>query len=352
MINYTLPKPKDFEHNIDGKNTHLLTLTNRTGMQIALTDYGARLVSALVPDKYGNLVDVILGFDSIQGYLRAQEKYHGATAGRFCNRIANGKFTLEGQKYTLAQNNGSNSLHGGPGGFHERVWDRQVSFKKKIDFYYVSPDGEEGFPGELKTNVSYELTNENEIVIQFRATTDKTTVLNLTNHAYFNLNGEGNGDTQNHILHIPSEKFIPINAQQIPIGEEYPVRGTAFDFTTPKKIVKDLHAEEEQLRFAHGYDHTFVNIQPINTAAATAYAEQSGISLEVFTSEPGVHLYTGNFLTDDKGKSGHKYLKYGGFCLETQHYPDSPNHPDFPNVILHPGEVFESKTIYKFGVRK
>ncbi len=352
MTNYKLPNPANFEDHIDGKNTHLLTLTNRRGMQIALTDYGARLVSALVPDKHGNLIDVVLGFDSIQGYLNAQEKYHGTSVGRFCNRIAKGKFSLNAQEYTLEQNNGENSLHGGPGGFHNRVWDRQVSFKKKVDFYYVSPDGEEGFPGELKTNISYELTNENEIVIQFRATTNKTTVINLTNHAYFNLNGEGNGDILNHILHIPAVEFLPVNEKQIPIGKANAVQGTAFDFRTPKKIAEGITAEEEQLAYAKGFDHTFVNTQPLSQPAASAYSEQSGVKLDVFTTEPGIHLYTGNFLTDDQGKSGQRYLTHGGFCFETQHYPDSPNHPHFPSVILHPGEVFESQTIYTFSLKK
>ena len=352
MTNYKLPDSKDFEHNIQEKHTHLLTLANHTGMQIALTDYGARLVSALVPDKQGNLVDVVLGFDHIQGYLDAQEKYHGTTVGRFCNRIANGQFTLEGQKYTLEQNNGPNSLHGGSGGFHNRVWDHQMISKNKVNFHYTSADGEEGFPGELKANVSYELTEDNEIIIRFSATTDKTTIINLTNHAYFNLNGEGNGDILKHTLHVPSEKFIPINAQQISTGQENSVKETAFDFTSPKKIGEDIDSGEEQLQFAGGYDHTFVNVQPLNKAAAIAYADQSGISLEVLTSEPGIHLYTGNFLADDKGKDGHHYQVRGGFCLETQHYPDSPNHPHFPNVILRPGETFESTTIYKFGIQK
>lgn len=353
MINYKLPKPKDFLGNMQGKNTHLFILQNETGMQVALTDYGARLVSALIPDKHGNLVDVVLGFDTIQGYLSAQEQYHGATVGRYANRIADGKFTLEDQTYTLALNNGPNSLHGGIEAFHTKVWDRQVSnLKRKIDFYYVSPDGEEGFPGELKTNVSYELTNDNEIVIQFRASSHKTTVVNLTNHAYFNLNGEGNGDVLNHIVQIPSEEFLPINEKQIPIGNPSPVQDTPFDFTTSKKIVDGITDEEKQLQFANGYDHGFINTQPISLPAASAYSEESGIVLDVLTSEPSVHLYTGNFLADDKGKSGHQYLRYGGFCFEAQHYPDSPNQPQFPSVILRPGEVYTSTIIYRFGLRK
>src|SRR5690606_17894633 len=241
---------------------------------------------------------------------------------------------------TLEQNNGENSLHGGSGGFHNRVWDRQVSFNKKVDFYYVSSDGEEGFPGELKTHISYELTNDNEIIIQFRAKTNKTTIINLTNHAYFNLNGEGNGDILNHILHIPAVEFLPINVKQIPLGDILPVQGTPFDFTTPKKIVEGIGNEDEQLKYANGFDHTFVNTQPLSQPAASAYSEKSGIKLDVFTCEHGVHLYTGNLLTDDRGKGGQHYLRHGGFCLETQHYPDSTTHPHFPSVVLHPGEVF------------
>ncbi|HMR18407.1 MAG TPA: aldose epimerase family protein, partial [Sphingobacterium sp.] len=336
MANYKLPEPKDFLGNIHGKNTHLFVLTNEFGMQIALTDYGARLVSALIPDKHGNLVDVILGFGSIKGYLSAKEQYHGATIGRYANRIANGKFVLGDTTYELDLNNGPNSLHGGVEAFHTKVWDRQISnFKKRIDFYYVSPDGEEGFPGKLKTHVSYELTDNNEIVIRFRATTDKTTVVNLTNHAYFNLNGEGTGDVLHHLLHIPSEEYLPINKNQIPLGKPHRVQDTAFDFTSPRKIADSIsNQKEEQLQFANGYDHGFVNTQPFSVPAASAYSEQSGITLDVLTTEPSVHLYTGNFLADDLGKSGQKYLRHGGFCFEAQHYPDSPNQQQFPNVIL------------------
>ncbi|WP_312696993.1 aldose epimerase family protein [Sphingobacterium mizutaii] len=352
MTTYKLPLPKDFEGKLNGKNTHLITLTNRAGMQIALTDYGARLVSALVPDKNGDLIDVVLGFNSIQEYLQAKQYYHGATVGRFCNRIANGKFAIDGKEYTLAQNNGSNCLHGGVDGFHNRVWDRQVSFNKQVDFYYVSPDGEEGFPGELKTTVSYELSNENEIIIKYRATTNAPTVLNLTNHAYFNLNGEGNGDTLNHEVTILSDEFLPLNENQIPTGDIYPVEGTAFDFRQPKLLATDINSPEEQIQIANGYDHSFINKQPISEPIAKAFSKESGIELQVFTTEPSLHLYSGNFLDDDQGKSGKKYLRYGGLCFESQHYPDSPNQEKFPSVRLNPGEVFESETRYKFCIKK
>ncbi|MFD1769356.1 aldose epimerase family protein [Sphingobacterium suaedae] len=352
-MTYQLPLPKDFEYNIDGKNTHLILLRNRTGMQVAFTDYGARIVSILVPDKYGDLRDVVLGFNSIHKYIQADEQYHGATIGRFANRIANAEFALDGNTYRLEKNNGNNSLHGGPSGFHTKVWDRQVSFKKKVDFYYVSADGEEGFPGNLKVNVSFELTEANEIVIRYKAETDKKTVLNLTNHAYFNLNGEGHSDILNHILHIPSDQYLPVNENLIPKGGETPVTDTPFDFRTPKKISADIEKENIQLKRANGYDHTYVNTQPFSTAAATAFSQHSGIQLEVFTTEPGIQLYTGNFLSgNDTGKSGGKYTPRSAFCFETQHYPDSPNQPRFPSVILEAGEVFESETIYRFSLKK
>lgn len=353
MTNYKLPDFKDFTHNIDGKNTHLFVLRNRGGMQVAFTDYGARIVSILVPDKAGNLRDVVLGFNSIKEYLHAEEQYHGATIGRFANRIAKGQFTLGEDNYTLQQNNGQNSLHGGPAGFHSKVWDRRTSFKKKIDFCYISPDGEEGFPGNLKVYVSYELTEDNEIIIKYNAKTDKKTIVNLTNHAYFNLDGEGHGNILSHILHLPSDHFLPIDENQIPLEREASVEGTAFDFRSPKKVATDIDNDEEQLTLGNGYDHTFVNGQPISQVAASAYSPNSGIRLEVFTTEPGIQLYTGNFLSGkDTGKSGHKYFPRSAFCFETQHYPDSPNHPHFPSVVLEPGQILESETKYKFSLRK
>ena len=353
MIFYTLPDQKNFEHNIDGKNTHLFSLRNRLGMQVAFSDYGARIVSILVPDKVGNLRDVILGFGSIQTYLQAEEQYHGATVGRFANRIAQGQFHLDGEKFTLQKNNGSNSLHGGPTGFHNKVWDRRTSFKKKIDFSYVSTDGEEGFPGNLTVTVSYELTDDNEIIIKYKAETDKKTVINLTNHAYFNLNGEGQGDVLNHILHLPSDQFLPIDENQIPLESTLSVEGTAFDFRIPKELATHIDSDEEQIVRGNGYDHTFLNSRSVSEVAASAYSPDSGIQLDVFTTEPGIQLYTGNFLSGkDTGKSGKNYPSRSAFCFETQHYPDSPNRPDFPSVILEPDQVFESETRYKFSVRK
>ncbi|QBQ42512.1 galactose mutarotase [Sphingobacterium psychroaquaticum] len=353
MAHYRLPDTKNFEHKIDGKNTHLIVLRNRSGMQVAFTDYGARIVSILVPNKSGDLTDVVLGFDSIQDYLKADEQYHGATIGRFANRIAHGKFRLDDQTFTLAQNNGTNSLHGGPGGFHTKVWDRQVSFKKRVDFYYCSRDGEEGFPGNLRVSICYELSEDNMIIIKYKAETDKKTVINLTNHAYFNLNGEGHSDILNHILTIPSEHYLPIDEQQIPFGFMSPVEGTAFDFRTGKRIADEISNGEEQLERGSGYDHTFVNTQNLSRCAATAFSATTGIHLDVHTTEPGIQLYTGNFLTgNDIGKSGGRYTARTGFCFETQHFPDSPNHPEFPSVVLEPGMIFESETQYRFSLKK
>lgn len=352
MTVYNLPQIAAFESTINDKNTHLFILKNRAGMQIALTDYGARLVSALIPDKQGNLVDVVLGFDSIDKYLQAEESYHGASIGRVCNRIANGKFEIADSEYNLKQNNSTNSLHGGPEGFHTKVWDRQVSFKKKVDFYYISPDGEEGFPGNVTVNVQYELSNDNEIIIKFRATTDKSTILNLTNHAYFNLNGEGKGNILNHLAQINATEFLSINKNQIPDGNLTKVKGTAFDFTKPKEFGEQLNDNEDQLKYANGYDHSFVNNNVISQPAARVLSQETGIELEVFTDLPTIHLYTGNYLANDTGKSGAKYQQYGGFCLEAQKYIDSPNQPNFPSIELNPGEEFTATIIYKFNIIK
>lgn len=352
MTVFQLPQPSAFEGSISEKNTHLFILKNRSGMQIALTDYGARLVSALIPDKQGNLVDVVLGFDSIEKYLHAKEQYHGATIGRVCNRIANGSFQLGDTTYSLAQNNQNNTLHGGLQGFHTKVWDRQVSFKKKIDFYYISPDGEEGFPGKVTVNVNYELSSDNEIIIKFRATTDKSTILNMTNHAYFNLNGEGNGSILDHQAQINATEFIPINANQIPTGEIAAVEGTVFDFTTPKKFGDSINENNDQLQFANGFDHSFINKNTLDKVAASVFSEQTGIQLDIYTDLPTIHLYTGNYLSDDQGKSGKKYEQHGGFCLEAQHYTDSPNQPRFLPIVLNPGEEYNATIIYKFRIIK
>lgn len=357
MTHYTLPKARNFEHQISGKNTHLITLENSRGMAVALSDYGARIVSLVVPDKHGNPTDVVLGFDSIKGYLAADEQYHGVTVGRFANRIANGRFTIDGETFYIEPNNGANALHGGANGFHSRIWDRRIVYKEKADFYYVAADGEEGFPGKLSVMVKYRLTDNNELIISYRAQTDKPTVINLTNHAYFNLNGEGNGDIHNHILQIQAANYLPVDEHQIPTGVPAPVENTPFDFRTPKLIGQDIMQPDDQLIKGNGgYDHNYI----LDTEAlakkrpvATVRSPVTGINLEVLTTEPGLQFYTGNFLTGkDKGKRGNPYEKHGAFCLETQHFPDSPNQLDFPTTLLLPGHVFESQTIYRFSVVK
>lgn len=352
MTAYHLPNTDLFDKNINGKKSHLFTLQNRAGMQIALTDYGARLVSALVPDNKGNLIDVVLGFSSIEGYLDAKEKYHGATIGRVSNRIANGKFNLNGKEYILNQNNDTNNLHGGPQGFHTKLWDRQRSYSNRIDFYYVSADEEEGFPGEVKVNVSYELTNNNGIIIKYKAHSNKDTILNLTNHTYFNLNGEGNGTIIDHTLQIKSNYYLPIDDKQIPIGTIEPTKDTIFDFNQPKNIGQSLVLNEEQIRLANGLDHSFVNDTPISSPIASVESLETGIKLEALTDLPTIHLYTGNYLADDIGKSGKSYEKYGGFCLEAQHYIDSPNQKSFPPIELKANQEYNASIIYRFSIVK
>ncbi|WP_270089407.1 aldose epimerase family protein [Sphingobacterium sp. SYP-B4668] len=351
-MTYSLPPSKNFESTLSNKNTHLVVLKNDRGMQVALSDYGARIVSILVPDRKGNLIDVALGFDSIQKYYEADEQYHGVTAGRFANRIANGRFELNGKTYTLAQNNGINSLHGGPEGFHRKVWDRRISYEAHAEFYYISKDGEEGFPGNLSVVVSYTLTSENKIIIKYRAQTDEDTVINLTNHTYFNLNGEGNGDILNHHLKINSTEYIAVDEHQIP-SAILPIAGTAFDFSEFKTIAQDIRNEDHQLVAAKGYDHCFAVNTPISQPCASIFSPNSGVRMDVFTTEPGVQLYTANWMTgNDIGKSGHRYLAYTGFCLETQHFPDSPHQPEFPTTVLKKEEVFTSETHFSFSIEK
>lgn len=353
MYNYKLPKEKYFEHQIHEKNTHLLILRNSSGMEVAFTDYGARIVSIIVPSMQGHPTDVVLGFSHINHYLEAQEQYHGACIGRYAGRIAEGTFSLDSNSYTLAKNNGPNSLHGGKESFHTKVWDRRVHIGNSLEFYYSSPDGEEGFPGKLNACVIYTLTDDNKLIIQYRARTDKKTIVNLTNHTYFNLNGEGNGDILNHYVQLHADAYLPVNEHLIPKGEQQSVEGTAFDFRNYKPIYKDITQDDEQLKVARGYDHSFVNKESIATPAAAAYSLSTGIKLEVFTTEPGIHLYTGNFLSGaDSGKSGKSYLPYAGLCFETQHFPDSPNQLHFPSVVLEAGEEYISETHFKFSLHK
>lgn len=354
MPNYTLPNPADFDGNLSGKKTRLVVLKNSACATLALSNFGARIVSLLVPDNRGIPTDIVLGFPSIQAYLNAGEPYHGATIGRFANRIADGKFTILGDQYATAPNNGPNALHGGKNGFHQQVWDYRINQPQEVDFYYTSADGEAGFPGNLSVVVTYQITDDNELIIRYRAETDKPTVVNLTNHAFFNLNGEGNGDVLSHRLQLNADTYLPISHVQIPTGEIAEVEGTPFDFRNPKTLGHDIGRPDEQLANGRGYDHCYVlNPPAAGVPAATIVSPQTGIQLNVATTEPAIQLYSGNMLTgQDIGKQGNLYNKHSAFCLETQHFPDSPNHAHFPSTLLTPGHVFQSETIYQFSVAK
>jgi aldose 1-epimerase len=338
----------------DGKPVDLYTLTNQHGMEIRVMSYGGIVLSLRVPDKNGQFDDVTLGYESLDGYLK-KTAYFGAIIGRYGNRIANGKFTLDGKEYTLAKNNGPNSLHGGLKGFDKVVWEAEPFENPNgagVVFKYMSADGEEGFPGNLKARVTYTLTDQNELVLAYHATTDKATPINLTNHTYFNLAGDGKGDILGHVLTLNAERFTPVDNTLIPTGELWSVKDTPFDFTKPAVIGARIHDQNEQLLFAGGYDHDFViNRQGPGLALAARVEEPTtGRVMEVFTTEPGVQFYSGNFLDGTiTGKGGHVYKPRTGFCLETQHYPDSPNKPEFPSTILRPGETYDSKTAYKFS---
>jgi len=338
----------------DGTSVDLYTITNAQGMEIRATNYGGIVVSLRVPDKKGNLDDIALGFDDLKGYL-ANTPYFGAIIGRYGNRIANGKFKLDGKEYTLSRNNGPNSIHGGLKGFNKVVWQGepfQGPAGVGIILTYTSKDGEEGYPGNLKTKVTYTLTDKNEWIIDYEAVTDKATPVNLTEHTYFNLAGEGKGDVLGHILQLNSSRFTPVDQNLIPTGELRPVKSTPLDFTQPTAIGARIDADYEQLRLGRGYDHNFVIDRKDSDRVLAARVKEptSGRVLEVYTTEPGVQLYTGNFLDGTiTGKQGHVYKQRFGFCLETQHFPDSPNHPDFPTTILRPGQTYHSRTIYKMS---
>jgi len=327
-------------------------LTNRRGLRAKLTNWGACLLEMHTPDRHGALADITLGFDTLDGYF-APHPHFGVTTGRFANRIARGKFTLDGVTYTLAANNGPNHLHGGPTGFHARAWKAEAPGSgKNVRFSYTSADGEEGFPGTLEIATTYTLTDDDELRIDYEATTDKPTVLNLTNHAYWNLAGANAGSILAHEVTLHANRYVPVDAAGIPTGGFAPVSGGPMDFTTPKTLARDF----DQLRGKPGgYDHSYL-VGHAHEGALTLAAEVSepgsGRVLEVSTTEPAVHLYTGNFLDGSViGKGGHAYQKNDGFCLETQHFPDSPNHPEFPSTVLRPGQVFRSTTVHRFSVR-
>jgi aldose 1-epimerase len=345
-----MPRSEAFDKWLHHKKVDLFTLSNANGMQVCLTNYGCRIVSLSVPDAQKKPVDVVVGFDTLEDYLTATEVYHGATIGRYSNRIANGKFSIDGAEYTLAINNAPNHLHGGPTGFHTRVWDVKASSENSLTFAYTSADGEEGYPGKLQVEVHFELGHNNALRISYVAGTDKATVLNLTNHAYFNLNGQGSGTILNHLLEIRADAYTPVDQTLIPTGELAPVDNTPFDFRTAERIGARINNDHEQLRYGNGYDHNYVlttagNVQQV----ARVQADKSGIVMLVHTDQPGVQFYTGNFMSGENLIKGHVPDHFRtAFCLETQHYPDSPNQPHFPSTLLQPGEQFRSTTIYSF----
>ena len=339
---------------IDGKKVELITLTNNRGNTVKLTNYGATLVWLEVPDREGERENITFGYETLEEYVNG-DPYFGSVVGRYANRIANAKFTLDGVEYILTVNNPPNTLHGGPGGWHSVVWDTEIIEKEgekpKVKFTYISPDMEEGYPGEVTAEASYTWNDLNELVIEYKCSTDKKTVLNITNHAYFNLHGAGTGNILDHELTIAASKFTPVDAYLIPTGELRPVEGTPFDFRTPHVIGDRIEDDYEQLRLGLGYDHNFVldnNEEP----DAVVYDPESGRMIEMTTDQPGVQFYCGNFLDGlQKGHGGKVYEYRSGLCLETQHFPDSPNQPEFPSTVLEPGKPFTSTTVYKFSVK-
>jgi aldose 1-epimerase len=350
-------KKSAFGKTKDGQPVDLYTLTNAAGMEVAINNYGGVVVSIKTPDRNGKFADVVLGFDNFDGYLN-NAPFFGALVGRYGNRIAKARFTLDGHEYHLAANDNGNTLHGGLKGFDKRVWKaKDVSTKEApaVELAYLSKDGEEGYPGNLSVTVTYSLTPKNELKIDYAASTDKDTVLNLTNHSYFNLAGQGEGDILSHLMMINADRFTPVDATLIPTGELKSVAGTPLDFRKPTAIGARIDANDQQIKFGRGYDHNFVlNRKDGGLILAARVTEpSSGRVLEVFTTQPGLQFYTGNFLDGTMhGKAGKVYPRRSAFCMETQHFPDSPNHPEFPTVVLKPGEHFQSTTVFRFSTTK
>jgi len=348
-----LPAASGFEKTIDGKQTKLYILKNTKGVQLAITNYGGRMVSLLVPDKAGKMIDVVAGPGSVENYEAAKGNYYGALIGRYGNRIGGAKFTLEGKEYKLPANNGPNTLHGGKEGFDIKVWDAKQVDDHTLELSYVSADDEQGFPGTLKTTVTYKLTDDNAVEIYYAATTDKTTVVNLTSHTYYNLNGNGSGSILKHTLQLDADGFTPVDKTLIPTGKIDKVENTPFDFRKPSTIGSRIAEGDEQLKFGQGYDHNFVlNKHDLKTPIATVQGDNTGIVMEIFTEEPGIQFYSGNFMKGEfKFKGDIKDDNRTALALETQHFPDSPNKPAFPSTTLKPGQTYKTTTIYKFSAK-
>lgn len=349
--------PKDFRTTVNGKDTDLYILRNANGYEVAITNYGGAVAAIMVPDKDGNIANVIQGYDNIKTYLNAPEVYLSTLIGRFGNRIAGGKFTLGGKEYQLALNDGPNSLHGGPTGYHLRVWDVLHCSANSLVLAYTSAYGEEGFTGEVKITVEYTWTDDNELIIEYFATTNKKTIINLTHHAFFSLAGVANPTptVDDVICEINADFYTPIDEVSIPTGEILKVEGTPFDFRTPKAIGQDIDADNEQIRNGKGFDHNYVlNKKEFGelSFACRIIEPKSGRTMETYTTEPGLQMYTGNFLTGIPTHEGCTAPRRSAVCFEAQHFPDTPNRPYFPTCVLKPGEKYTQKTIYKFGTIK
>lgn len=347
--------PENFVSEVNGQQTSLYTLTNKNGMEVCVTNFGGRIVSIMVPDRDGNMQDVVLGFDSIADYVNIPSDF-GASIGRYANRINQGIIVIDDEQIQLPKNNYGHCLHGGPTGWQYQVYEANQLNDSTMTLTMKSPDGDNNFPGNVTAIVTYTLTSDNAIDIRYEATTDKKTIINMTNHSYFNLSGDPSTPATDHILYVNADNITPVDSTYMTTGEMTAVTDTPFDFTTPKSLAPDVtNFENEQVKFGNGFDHNWVlNTQgDINQVAAKLTSPVSGITLEVYTDEPGIQVYTGNFLDGTvKGKKGIAYPQRASVCLETQHYPDSPNKPQWPSVILEPGQTYHSQCIYKFGIEK
>ena len=350
---YVPVQQSDFQLEHDGKQVDLYTLTNEQGMKVQITNYGGKIVSILVPDREGTLGDVVLGYETGQEYLEGIASL-GATMGRYANRIANAQFTLDDSTYHLDKNNGEHSIHGGTEGFRHQVWDARQIDEQSLELSYFSEDGEGGFPGNLEVSVVYTVTDDNELQLEYSASTDKPTILNMTNHAFFNLAGEGSSDILDHKLFVNADQYTPVDSTAIPTGELRDVEGTPFDFTEATPLGARIDEDNQQLEYVGGYDHNFVlNKDTKELSLAARLSEPTtGRVMEVFTTEPGLQVYTANSLTGEGnqiGKGGHAYGPQSAVCLETQHFPDSPHHPHFPSTRITPEDGYQSTTVYKFS---
>jgi len=348
-------KREDFQATINGKKTDLYILRNRKGFEVAISNYGGAICAIMVPDKDGKVANVIQGHANIQQLTSGKEVYLSTLIGRFGNRINKGQFTLNGKDYQVAINDGPNHLHGGPTGFHARIWDARQMGPRSLALHRISSYGEEGFTGELDVTVEFTFSDQNELIIEYLATTNKKTIVNLTHHAFFSLAGTADPTptVDDLLCEINADFYVPTDDTAIPTGEILKVAGTPFDFRTPKAIGKDIDADHEQIKFGHGYDHNYVlNKKEVGelSFAARLTDPKSGRTMECYTTEPGMQLYTANYANGYKGANGATFPRRSAVCLECQHFPDSPNRPYFPSVVLHPGERYKQKTIYRFGV--